>query len=200
MVQKSTGKHYREGIALMDMARLFSTENRARKWFEGRMWADGRKCPKCGGNNTHETAGHMPYRCSDCRRYFSVKTGTIMEKSPLPLRKWAMALYLHMTSLKEVSSMKLHRDIGVTQKTAWFMLQRIRKAWDSRGTDNDDRPFGGAVADETMIGGKGRTSTATSGCGRTGTAGNPLSREPRTAAITPLAPRRSRRRTPERSS
>ena len=100
----------------------------------------------------------MPYRCTDCRAYFSVKTGTLMEKSPLPLRKWAMALYLHITSLKGVSSMKLHRDIGVTQKTAWFMLQRIRRAWDSRGSDDDDWPFGdfdGPVeADETFVGGK----------------------------------------------
>ena len=78
----------------------------------------------------------MPYRCSDCRSYFSVKTATVMRKSHIPLRKWVFAIYLHLTSLKGVSSMKLHRDIGVSQPAAWFMLQRIRKAWES-----DDSPF-----------------------------------------------------------
>ena len=93
----------------------------------------------------------MPYWCSDCRKYFSVKTGTILESSNLPLRKWAIAMYLHLTNLKGVSSMKLHRDIGVCQKTAWFMLQRIRKAWESK----NDWPFGGPIeVDETYIGGK----------------------------------------------
>ena len=94
----------------------------------------------------------MPYRCSDCRSYFSVKTGTVMGNSHLPLRKWVFAIYLHITSLKGVSSMKLHRDIGVPQKTAWFMLQRIRKAWES-----EDSPFAGPIEiDETYMGGKER--------------------------------------------
>ena len=76
-----------------------------------------------------------------------------MEESRLPLRKWVIATYLHLTSLKGVSSMKLHRDIKVTQKTAWFMLQRIRKAWDN----DDDWPFGGPLeVDETYFGGKER--------------------------------------------
>ena len=76
-----------------------------------------------------------------------------MEGSALPLRKWVFAIYLHLTSLKGVSSMKLHRDIGVTQSTAWFMLQRIRKAWDG----DDDWPFGGPLeVDETYFGGKER--------------------------------------------
>ena len=76
-----------------------------------------------------------------------------MEGSLLPLRKWAFAIYMHLTSLKGVSSMKLHRDIGVTQKTAWFMLQRIRKAWENDGNG----PFAGPVEiDETYMGGKER--------------------------------------------
>ena len=95
----------------------------------------------------------MPYRCSDCRSYFSVKTGTVMHMSRLPLRKWVFAIYLHLTSLKGVSSMKLHRDIGVSQKSAWYMLQRIRKAWDS----GDLEQFAGPVeVDETHMGGKER--------------------------------------------
>ena len=81
----------------------------------------------------------------------SVRIGTALERSKVPLRKWVFAIYLEMTSLKGVSSMKLHRDIGVTQKTAWFMLHRIREAW----TQERETLFAGPVeADETYVGGK----------------------------------------------
>ena len=70
----------------------------------------------------------MPYWCSDCRSYFSVKTGTVLERSKVPLRKWVIAIYICCTHLKSVSSMKLHRDLGVTQKTAWFMMHRLRRS------------------------------------------------------------------------
>ena len=91
----------------------------------------------------------MPYRCAACRKYFSVRTGTVMESSRLPMRKWAFALYLCSTNLKGVSSMKLHRDLRITQKTAWFMLGRIREAW----LDAADVVLDGTVeVDETYIG------------------------------------------------
>ena len=131
---------------------MFPTEESAREWFESRAWPDGRFCPSCGSTSTH-AAGHthMPYRCSDCRAYFSVKTATVMRKSHIPLRKWAFAIYLHLTSLKGVSSMKLHRDIGVSQPCAWFMLHRIREAW----SHDDLAAFAGPVeVDETYMGGK----------------------------------------------
>ena len=153
MAHQSPGKSDREGITLVQLCDMFPTEESAREWFESRIWPDGRYCPHCGSTRTHK-AGHnnMPYRCSDCRGYFSVKTGTAMHKSHIPLRKWTFAIYLHLTSLKGVSSMKLHRDIGVSQPAAWFMLQRIRKAWES-----DDSPFVGPVEiDETYFGGKER--------------------------------------------
>ena len=151
MAHTAPGKSDRKGVTLVQLADMFPTEESAREWVESRIWPDGRYCPHCGSVRTHE-AGHnnMPYRCSDCRGYFSVKTGTVMHQSKLPLRKWVFAIYLHLTGLKGVSSMKLHRDIGVPQKTAWFMLQRIRKAW-----DDDDWPFGGPVEiDESYFGGK----------------------------------------------
>ena len=151
MAHPAPGKSDREGITMVQLCDMFPDEDSARKWFESRVWPDGRYCPHCGSVRTHE-ASHKksPYRCTDCRHYFSIKTGTIMDKSHVPLRKWAIAIYLHLTSLKGVSSMKLHRDIGVTQSTAWFMLQRIRKAW-----DGDDWPFGGPVEiDESYFGGK----------------------------------------------
>ena len=131
MTQKAPGKSLREGVTMMELAEMFPTDEAARKWFEAKVWPSGRHCPRCGSTRTSEAShAKMPYWCSDCRSYFSVKTGSVMEGSPLPLRKWVWAIYLHLTSLKGVSSMKLHRDIGVTQKTAWFMLQRIRKAFD----------------------------------------------------------------------
>ena len=154
MAHPAPGKSDREGITMVQLCDMFPTEESAREWFEMRVWPDGRYCPKCGSVRTHEAShAKMPYRCSDCRGYFSVKTGTVLENSKIPLRKWVFAIYLHLTSLKGVSSMKLHRDIGVSQAAAWFMLQRIRKAWDN----DDDGPFGGPLeVDETYFGGKER--------------------------------------------
>ena len=94
----------------------------------------------------------MPYWCKSCRSYFSVRTGSMLQSSRLPLRKWVFAVYLYVTNLKGVSSMKLHRDLKVTQKTAWFMLHRLRQAW---AEDFGAEPFDGPVeADEIYIGGK----------------------------------------------
>jgi transposase-like protein len=148
---KAPGKAKRTGITLMQLADMFPDEETAMRWFEDRLWPNGRHCPRCKGTRTCE-ASHkkMPYWCSDCRQYFSVKIGTVMQSSKLSYRKWVYAIYLHITSLKGVSSMKLHRDIGVRQDTAWHLLQRIRKAFDR----NDDDLFGGPIeVDETYVGG-----------------------------------------------
>ena len=154
MAHPAPGKSDREGITMMQLCDMFPTEESAREWFELRVWPNGRHCPRCGSMRTSEAShAYMPYWCSDCRSYFSVKIGTVLESSKIPLRKWAFAIYLHLTSLKGVSSMKLHRDIGVSQPAAWFMLQRIRKAWES----DDDSPFAGPVEiDETYMGGRER--------------------------------------------
>ncbi len=146
------GKSHREGITLIDLMDMFPSEAAAQDWFEHMLWHGERCCGHCGSVRTC-TASHakMPYWCSDCRSYFSVRTGTVFECSRLPLRKWAIAIYLEVTSLKSISSMKLHRDIGVSQRAAWFMLHRIRETWKSpRGT-----AFTGPVeVDETYVGGK----------------------------------------------
>ncbi len=93
----------------------------------------------------------MPYLCTDCRSCFSVRTGTPIARSNVPLRKWAIAIYLCITSLKSVSGIKLHRDICVSQSTAWFMLHCIREAW----APENGVHFGGPVeVDETYFGGK----------------------------------------------
>lgn len=147
------GKSHRDGIILVQLMDMFPDEAAAVAFFEEAIWPDGERfCGHCGSTRTRE-ASHpkMPYWCSDCRSYFSVRTGTAMQNSRVPLRKWAIAIYLCLTSLKSVSSMKLHRDLGVKQQTAWFMLHRIRQAW----ADNDDDQFDGPVeVDETYMGGK----------------------------------------------
>ena len=154
MAQKAPGKAHREGISLMALADMFPDEASAMAWFENLIWPDGnRHCPRCGGLETKKAAATsgLPYYCPACKRAFSVRIGTALERSKVPLRKWVFAIYLEMTSLKGVSSMKLHRDIAVTQKTAWFMLHRIREAWANETAE----PFAGPVeADETFFGGK----------------------------------------------
>ena len=157
---KAPGKSERDGISLLELAQMFPDEDAARSWFEAVTWPDGtRYCPRCGTDNNYECShAKMPYRCRDCRRYFSVKTGTPMEGSPIPLLKWLYAIYLDATSLKGVSSMKLHRDLNVSQKTAWFMQQRIREAF------RDEGPTvllqGPVEIDETFVGGKRRNMHA----------------------------------------
>ena len=150
---RGPGKANREGVSLMQLADMFPDEASAVAWFEGLVWSNGRYCPRCGCAETTEAAATsgLPYYCPGCKRAFSVKIGTALERSKVPLRKWVFAIYLEMTSLKGVSSMKLHRDVGVTQKTAWFMLHRIREAW----SQEREALFAGPVeADETYIGGK----------------------------------------------
>ncbi len=134
---------------------MFPTEEAATLWFEDAIWHGERCCGHCGSLSTSEVpnAKPMPYWCSTCRSYFSIRTATPIAHSKIALRKWVIAIYLCLTSLKGVSSMKLHRDIGVSQAAAWFMLHRIRQAWGS----NDGARFGGPVeVDETFVGGKSR--------------------------------------------
>ena len=153
MAHTAPGKAYRKGISIIELAEKFPDEKSAREWFEKERWGDQRCCPHCGSVKTSEASHkYMPYWCTDCRSYFSVRTGTLLESSKVSLKKWLWAIYLHLTNLKGISSMKLHRDIGVSQPTAWFMLQRIRKAFED---DDNDPPFRGPVEmDETYMGGK----------------------------------------------
>ena len=148
------GKSYRSGVTLIELIDMFPDNETAERWFEETRWGRGnRHCPHCGSKATSETKNRMPmpYWCKDCRSYFSVRTGSPMESSRVPYRKWVFAIYLHVTSLKGVSAMKLHRDLGVAYKTAWFMLHRIREAWDQSGLEFMDGPV---EADETYVGGK----------------------------------------------
>ena len=114
----------------MDLFRIFPDNAVAKKWFESKIWQNGRKCPSCGNPDTtlarHPT---MPYYCYVCKSHFSVKKGTVMERSHISYQHWAIGTYLFATNLKGVSSMKIHRDLGITQKSAWFMVHRLRESW-----------------------------------------------------------------------
>ena len=151
---EAPGRADREGMSLIQMFEMFPSEEAASAWFEDVLWNGKRACGHCGSERTREVpnAKPMPYWCTDCRSYFSVKTGTPLANSKISLRKWAIAIYLCLTSLKSVSSMKLHRDLNVSQKTAWFMLHRIREAWANE--DEGPRLRGPVEVDETYFGGK----------------------------------------------
>ena len=149
--QTGPGKSYRRGITLMQAVRKFDTEEKAEKWFVKQRWPNGIACPKCGSINVATIVSRkpQPYRCRSCRKHFSVKTGSLLHSSKIPLSKWAIAFYLFSTNLKGVSSMKLHRDLGISQSAAWYMGHRIRGMWDA----TTERYIGPVEADETYVGG-----------------------------------------------
>ena len=170
MAQNAPGKHYRKGMTLNQLIKRFPTDEAAEQWFITNRWPDGVRCPKCGSDNIQErkTRKPQPYRCRACRKDFSVKTGTLMQGSNLGVQTWALAFYLMTTGLKGTSSMKLRRDLGLTQKTAWHLAHRIRETWRYNGS-----PMGGpAEADETYMGGleKNKHESKKAKAGR-GTAG-----------------------------
>ena len=154
MTQKAPGRSHREGMTVMELLKRFPDDAAAEEWFEEQRWPNGERfCPDCGSTNylAVESRKPMPYRCRDCRQYFSVKKGTAMQSTKLGLQKWAVAFYMMTTGLKGTSSMKLYREVGIRQATAWFLMQRIREGF----MDGIEKPFPGPVeADETFVGGK----------------------------------------------
>lgn len=140
----------RSTISTFQLSEMFPTAEAARKYFESRRWPNGVNCPICGSTTNITTRKDGFYRCNNCDEDFTVRTGTIFGRSHVPLHKWLHAMYQLMTARKGVSSVQLSKEIGVTQKTAWFMLQRIREA-----CGNDSTMLTGIVEiDETYIGGK----------------------------------------------
>ena len=133
---------------------MFDDEDAVEDMFIEARWPNGIACPKCGSVDIQErpTRKPQPFRCRSCRKDFSVKTGTVMQGSNLSLSKWALAAYQMNTSLKGVSSMKLGRDLGISQQSAWHLAHRIRKAWE----DNGGLFTGPVEVDETWVGGKER--------------------------------------------
>ena len=154
MTKKAPGKSHRKGMSVTELIAMFPDDASAELWFTEKRWPNDPHCPSCGSTNVLSGAAHktMPYRCreKECRKRFSVRVGTVMEGSNLGFQTWAIAIYLSLTSLKSVSSMKLHRDLKITQKSAWHLAHRLREAFMSgRGA------FVGPVeADETYMGGR----------------------------------------------
>ncbi len=148
------GRGYRAGISLRQLFRIFPNDERAEAWFIRQRWPQGVVCPHCGSFNVQTGAKHktMPFRCreKECGKRFSTKTGTVMEGSKLGYQTWLVAAYILSTSLKSVSSTKLARDLGITQRSAWFLAHRLRAALAAEG-----QAFTGPVeVDETYVGGR----------------------------------------------
>lgn len=139
-------------ISTFQLFQMFPDEETARVYLEARLWPDGVKCPVCSAASERITPRKNGYyRCNDCREDFTVRTGTIFERSHIPLHKWIYAMYLLMTARKGISSLQLSKEIGITQKSAWFMLHRLREACGGK----DLKKLRGIIeVDETYIGGK----------------------------------------------
>jgi len=146
---------------LSQIAEKFGTEEQAREFLEEVLWPDGAVCPHCGvlgesyrltpkeGGKSHVRPG--VWKCGGCRKQFTVRVGTIFEDSHIPLHKWLQAIHLLCASKKGMSSHQLHRMLGVTYKTAWFMTHRIRYAMKPAATE---KLQGTVEIDETYVGGK----------------------------------------------
>src|SRR5436305_329933 len=137
-------------ISTFELFQMFPDQESARTYFEAKRWPTGAVCPACNEAERIGTRKGGFYRCNACLSDFTVRTGTIFERSKIPLHKWLYAMYLLVTARKGISSLQLAKQIGITQKSAWFMLQRLREA-----CGNDPTELAGIVEiDETYVGGK----------------------------------------------
>ncbi len=140
-----------ERTSVFQLFEMFPSDKVAEQWFITERWSDGVKCAFCDSDNVLDSSAHkeMRFRCNDCKKWFSVKSNSLMHSSKLGYQKWAIAFYLFATHPKGLSSIQLSKILGITQKSAWHMLHRIRKAYDTI-----DEPFEGEVEiDEAFIGG-----------------------------------------------
>lgn len=144
-IMKKTAKT----LSVYSFMQKFPDESSAVLFFEKQIWDDKPVCPHCGSAETTPRVKRNGHRCKTCRKDFTIRTGTIFENSRLPLHKWLYAMYLLVTSRKGISSLQLSKEIDVTQKTAWFLLQRLRKACGS----NNSMLSGIVEIDEVYIGG-----------------------------------------------
>ena len=157
---KGPGKAHREALSIMDLFRMFPDSDAAERWFVETRWPDGNvTCAHCGSDRIKERTNRkpQPYWCAACRKYFSVKTGTAMQDSKLSLQTWAVAIYLLTTNLKGISSLHLHRDLNITQKSAWHLAHRIRETWSDVTKMSGDGPI---ELDESYLGGREKNKHA----------------------------------------
>lgn len=136
-------------LSLREVFALYPDAEKARAYLEGRRWPDGVRCPSCGSGDRITPRAEGYYRCGACED-FTVRTGTVMERSHVPLHKWLYAMYFLVTSRKGISSLQLSKEIGISQKSSWFLLQRLREAC---GPDLEQLQ-GIVEVDEAYVGGK----------------------------------------------
>lgn len=153
MAKSGPGKAHRKGLSIIEIIKMFPDDETARKWFEEQRRPHGPYCPKCGTFNVQSNVKHksQTHRCRECkgRPFFSVRKGTVMDSSNVGYRVWAITIYLFTTGITGTSSMKLHRDLDITYKTAWHLAHRLRKAFDAETPE-----FAGPVeVDEAYFGG-----------------------------------------------
>nr|VFK39117.1 MAG: Transposase zinc-ribbon domain-containing protein [Candidatus Kentron sp. TC]VFK49379.1 MAG: Transposase zinc-ribbon domain-containing protein [Candidatus Kentron sp. TC]VFK59519.1 MAG: Transposase zinc-ribbon domain-containing protein [Candidatus Kentron sp. TC] len=139
-------------ISAFDFFQKFPDQNAAISYLEDLRWGASPVCPFCGetsvGRMNRDNGEYL--RCHGCNKHFTIRTGTIMERSHIPLHKWLFAMYLIVTARKGISSLQLSKELGITQKSAWFLLHRIRKA-----CEQGDQLLQNIVEiDETYVGGK----------------------------------------------
>ncbi len=140
----------KDGLSLIQLFEMFADEEQSERWFERERWGDEPRCAHCDSENVgcikHPT---MPYRCRDCRKYFSVRTNSLMHGSKISYQKWAIAIHYMASHPKGISSVQLGKALGVQQRTAWFIGHRIRDA-----LQMDCEVFEGEVeVDEMLVGG-----------------------------------------------
>jgi len=139
-------------ISTFKLFELFPDNETARVYLEARLWPNGTRCPDCQGDRISNCKRVGFYHCNACNFDFTIRTGTIFERSKVPLHKWVYSMYLLVTARKGISSMQLAKEIGVTQKTAWFILGRLREACSA--PDSIDKLRGIIEIDEAFFGGK----------------------------------------------
>jgi transposase-like protein len=147
-----------EFASLYELFQAIPDEQAAIDYFRAIWWKNGEFCPYCGSDRVYHFSDKRTHKCGDCRQRFSIKVGSIFEDSKIPLRKWMAAIWLITSHRKGIASAQLARDINVTQKTAWFMLHRLRHAARTRSFN---RPLRGEVeVDEAFFGGKDKNKHA----------------------------------------
>ena len=120
-------------LSAYEFMQKFASKRKAVRFFEKSLWPEGITCPHCKSKRISERKNRLGvYQCKDCRKTFTIRTGTVFEDSKIPLRKWLYAIYLLQTSRKGISSIQLSKQLGTRQATAWFMLHRLREASKAR--------------------------------------------------------------------
>lgn len=142
----------KEFATLLELTKAIPDEKAAIAHFTAIRWKNGEFCPYCGHDKIYHFADAKTHKCAQCKQRFSIKVGTIFEDSKLPLRTWMLAVWFITSHKKGIASTQLAKDLGVTQRTAWFMMHRLREA---ARTKSYNRPMSGDVeSDEAFFGGK----------------------------------------------